>query len=121
MKKKRDDREKAYYASFKQKQLDEAHDVVGTCPDMCPEFERYDREVTQELHFFEAVSNSLSSHKLTIAVGWHGKRSSTSSRSFQSCKEIPKICCWKGSGNLPRGYPAPCRASGMYLIEKKSI
>ena len=55
MKKVRDNREKAFYATFKQKQLGEARDVVGTCQDMCPEFERYDREVTQELHFFETV------------------------------------------------------------------
>ena len=26
---------------------------------MCPEFERYDREVSQELHYFEMVSALL--------------------------------------------------------------
>lgn len=55
MKLKRDEREKEFYANYKPMKLSEAKSVVGTCMDMCPEFERYDREVSQELHYFEMV------------------------------------------------------------------
>jgi hypothetical protein len=61
MKDKRDEREKSYYANYKPMKLSEARSIVGTCMDMCPEFERLDREVSQELHLFETV-NSFSLH-----------------------------------------------------------
>lgn len=55
---KRDAREELYYANYKPKKLSEATSVVGTCPDMCPEFERLDRQVSQELHFFEMLAGT---------------------------------------------------------------
>lgn len=58
MKKIRDEKEKTYFATFKQKQLNEARDVVGKCESMCPEFECYDREVSQELHYFEMLKGT---------------------------------------------------------------
>lgn len=38
------------------KRLDEAITIVGTCPDMCPEFERYRRERENNLDKLECVS-----------------------------------------------------------------
>jgi hypothetical protein len=55
IKKERDQREEEYHKNYKPVQLSEAKAIVGTCRDMCPEFERYDREVSQELHPFEMV------------------------------------------------------------------
>lgn len=38
----------------KQASLMEANATVGTCPDMCPEKERYRRQDTHRLSWFEA-------------------------------------------------------------------
>lgn len=38
------------------KRLDEAITIVGTCPDMCPEFERYRRERENNLDKLECAS-----------------------------------------------------------------
>lgn len=32
--------------------------LVGTCPDMCPEKERYDREAKRRLHVFEITAGT---------------------------------------------------------------
>lgn len=40
-------------AMVKQTSLTSAKSVVGTCPDMCPEKERYRREDTRRLSWFE--------------------------------------------------------------------
>ena len=32
--------------------------LTGTCPDMCPEKERYDREAKRRLHAFEILSGT---------------------------------------------------------------
>ena len=37
----------------KQSSLTNAKSIVGTCPDMCPEKERYRREDTRRLSWFE--------------------------------------------------------------------
>jgi hypothetical protein len=58
MKAERDAREKSYFDNYKPKKLSEARDVVGICQDMCPEFERYDREVSQELAVFEMLAGT---------------------------------------------------------------
>ena len=39
----------------KKYRLDEAFDIVGTCQDMCPEFERHEREAQKSLQEFEKV------------------------------------------------------------------
>lgn len=54
----RDQREKEYYDNLKPVKLSEAKSVVGTCQDMCPEFERYDRIITQELAIFEILKGT---------------------------------------------------------------
>ena len=40
----------------KPKRLEDAITIVGTCPDMCPEFERYRRERENNLDRWECVS-----------------------------------------------------------------
>ncbi len=42
----------------KQTSLVEASVIVGTCPDMCPEKERYRREDTHRLSWFEIYQGS---------------------------------------------------------------
>ena len=42
----------------KQTSLMEAQVIVGTCPDMCPEKERYRREDTHRLSWFEMSRDS---------------------------------------------------------------
>ena len=42
----------------KQTSLLEAQVIVGTCPDMCPEKERYRREETHRLSFYEITQDS---------------------------------------------------------------
>ena len=37
---------------------------VGTCTDMCPERERYDREVKRRLHVFESMNPGSSVSKV---------------------------------------------------------
>ena len=38
--------------------LMEARAIVGTCPDMCPEKERYRRQDTHRLSYFEVTPDS---------------------------------------------------------------
>lgn len=40
------------------KRLEDAITIVGTCPDMCPEFERYRRERENNLDKWECVRSS---------------------------------------------------------------
>lgn len=40
---------------MKRTDLDKARTFVGTCPDMCPEKERYMRETRSQLSVFEVV------------------------------------------------------------------
>lgn len=40
---------------MKRTDLDKARTVVGTCPDMCPEKERYMRETRSQLSIFEVI------------------------------------------------------------------
>lgn len=42
-------------ARVKRTDLDKARAFVGTCPDMCPEKERYLRETRSQLSVFEVV------------------------------------------------------------------
>lgn len=42
-----------YLAMVKQTSLSSARSIIGTCPDMCPEKERYRREDTRRLSWFE--------------------------------------------------------------------
>ena len=42
----------------KQTELSEAKDLIGTCPDMCPEMERYVREDRRRLSVFEILPES---------------------------------------------------------------
>lgn len=42
-------------ARVKRTDLDKARTFVGTCPDMCPEKERYMRETRSQLSVFEVV------------------------------------------------------------------
>ncbi|KAJ1187895.1 hypothetical protein NDU88_004661 [Pleurodeles waltl] len=42
-------------ARVKRKDLDQAHIYVGTCPDMCPEKERYMRETRNQLSIYEII------------------------------------------------------------------
>lgn len=42
-------------ARVKRTDLDKARTVVGTCPDMCPEKERYMRETRSQLSIFEVI------------------------------------------------------------------
>lgn len=44
-----------YLARVKQMHLGKAKTFVGTCPDMCPEKERYMRETRNQLSFFEVI------------------------------------------------------------------
>ena len=39
----------------KQRDISKAGAFVGTCPDMCPEKERYDREDKRRLSYYEMV------------------------------------------------------------------
>ena len=55
LKKERDKREEDYYKNYKPVSLVHAKSIVGTCMDMCPLYERHDREFSQELHPFEIV------------------------------------------------------------------
>lgn len=72
MKKERDNREARFYENYRPMRLEEARDLRGTCMDMCPEFERYDREITQELHYFEMIkgtendANPRCDHELAV-------------------------------------------------------
>ena len=59
LKQQRDARESAFFASYKPKKLSEATNITGTCLEMCPEFERYDREVTGELAVFEIRKGTM--------------------------------------------------------------
>lgn len=40
---------------MKRTDLDKARTFVGTCPDMCPEKERYMRETRSQLSVFEVI------------------------------------------------------------------
>ena len=42
----------------KQTSLMEARATVGTCPDMCPEKERYSRQDIHKLSYFEVTADS---------------------------------------------------------------
>lgn len=42
-------------ARVKRTDLDKARTFVGTCPDMCPEKERYMRETRSQLSVFEVI------------------------------------------------------------------
>ena len=42
----------------KQTELSEAKVLVGTCPDMCPEMERYVREDRRRLSVYEVLPES---------------------------------------------------------------
>lgn len=44
-----------FLARIKRTDLGKAKTVVGTCPDMCPEKERYMRETRNQLSIFELV------------------------------------------------------------------
>ena len=52
----------------KPKRLDEAITIVGTCQDMCPEFERYRRERENNLDKWECVRRILLSSAGTRTV-----------------------------------------------------
>ena len=43
----------------KQTTLTDAQVIIGTCPDMCPEKERYIREETRRLSWFEVTADSV--------------------------------------------------------------
>lgn len=44
-----------FLARVKRTELDQAKVFVGTCPDMCPEKERYMRETRNQLSIFEIL------------------------------------------------------------------
>lgn len=44
---------------MKPKRLEEAITIVGTCQDMCPEFERYRRERENNLDKWECVRKTI--------------------------------------------------------------
>lgn len=47
-----------FSARIKRTDLGKAKTVVGTCPDMCPEKERYMRETRNQLSIFELLLGS---------------------------------------------------------------
>lgn len=47
-----------FLARIKRTDLGKAKTVVGTCPDMCPEKERYMRETRNQLSIFELLLGS---------------------------------------------------------------
>lgn len=62
----------------RQTSLMEARAIVGTCPDMCPEKERYGRESQRRLSWFELRRDfdpSVSDAVHPLDVEWKGKSS----------------------------------------------
>lgn len=64
-------------ARVKRTDLDKARTVVGTCPDMCPEKERYMRETRSQLSIFEVIpgtdqvpAGSAPGHVCSHLSGW---------------------------------------------------
>lgn len=47
-----------FLARIKRTDLGKAKTIVGTCPDMCPEKERYMRETRNQLSIFELLLGS---------------------------------------------------------------
>ena len=52
----------------KQTSIAEATAIVGTCPDMCPEKERYNREDTRRLSYFEVLLQEFNERGVRICV-----------------------------------------------------
>ncbi len=48
--------------------LSEARAKVGTCPDLCPEKERYRREDTRRLSWFEVCRDSTTGGRVCVAL-----------------------------------------------------
>lgn len=67
--------------------LEFARDLVGTCLEMCSEFERCDREVTQELHFFEMVFDGASR---ILSKGFGAVRLINNERRFRRLREVKR-------------------------------
>ncbi len=44
--------------------------IVGVCPDMCPEKERYRREETRRLSYFEVLQDGEPRVSRTSCAGW---------------------------------------------------
>ena len=57
-----------YTGTVKKTVLSEARVIVGTCPDLCPEKERYRREYTRRLSWFEVSRDSTTGGRVCVTL-----------------------------------------------------
>lgn len=73
----------------RRRRLEDASNLIGTCPDMCPEYERVEREFQHAVDKWELVRPLVGLRSYTLSILVSPGPSYWANRSVKGCQDFP--------------------------------